>query len=708
MTGTIADIFGIKYLFLTPEYLGKVNFWSYLLLGFAFGAFFMVWNLTTYMLDSFHFPFLASLERPFTKFCLNNMIIPLIFMSIYMSYTVWFQSYNEYWTDMTIFMHCLGFVLGFTIMILLASIYFYFTNKDILNLKTRLRKPPNLEKGVAPGRRVPDIESIKVNENQWRVDTYLNESLRPRIVRSVAHYESKILLSVFRQNHVNALVVQLFGLVILITLGYLIDYPVFRIPAGASIFILASVVVAITGAITYWFHQWKITVFIVLMVFINFLTKYEMFNHKNKAYGLDYNSKLSEYTYSSLEEISNRSTIEKDKKATLKILDNWRKQFNYKPKMVVFCVSGGGLKAALWSMQVLQQSDKAMHGDLLKHTALVTGASGGLMGVAYMRELYLQKQLGHKINIYDSKYLSMIAKDLLNSLCFTIVSNDLFLPWVSFKVGEHTYKKDRGYVFEKQLNENTDYAFDKVLADYQLPEQEAIIPMMFVTPSIVNDGRRLIISPQKVSYMTIAPIGAERQGSVEIDAVDFGRLFEEQGADQLQFVTALRMNATYPYVLPNVYLPSTPEIEVMDAGFRDNYGIVSATRYIQVFQDWIKKNTSGVVLVQVSGWDKVKDEITPEGSAGVLETLFNPLGIAGQILELQDYEHDNNLGFLYDILGKENFDVIRFIYRPSSEDQRASMTFHLTNREANDIMNAFYLEENQKKLIELKNKIKKR
>ncbi len=67
------------------------------------------------------------------------------------------------------------------------------------------------------------------------------------------------------------------------------------------------------------------------------------------------------------------------------------------------------------------------------------------------------------------------------------------------------------------------------------------------------------------------------------------------------------MNATYPYVLPNVHLPSMPGIEVLDAGFRDNYGIVSAVRFIHVFKDWILKNTSGVVMVQISSSENIEN-----------------------------------------------------------------------------------------------------
>ena len=140
---------------------------------------------------------------------------------------------------------------------------------------------------MAPNRRIDRIQNIKRGTVRWRVDTYLTESFRPRIVRSVQHYDYKLLLSVFKQNHLNALVVQLMSLVALITMGYLIDYPMFRIPAGASILIMFSIVIALTGAITYWFDRWRITVFFLLLVGINFLTKFENFNHKNKAYGLD-------------------------------------------------------------------------------------------------------------------------------------------------------------------------------------------------------------------------------------------------------------------------------------------------------------------------------------------------------------------------------------------------------------------------------------
>ncbi len=706
VTGNLGQVFGVKYLFLTPEYMGEVDFISFFFLGLAFGGFFITWNLTSYLLDAHLFPFLASLGKPFTKFCLNNLIVPLAFLSIYIYSMVHFQSYSEFWKAGKIFYHFLGFATGTTVLILLSALYFQYTNKDILNfLKRRKNEPPNLLKNIAPGRRrTIDYDAMRSEEKMWRVDTYLTIALKPRLVRSVSHYDVKTLRRVFRQNHLNAMIVQLFGLVLLIALGYMIDKPYFRIPAAANIFILASVLVAIIGAITYWFDKWKYPVVILLLFGINWLTSFDAFSHKNKAYGLDYSKEMSEYTYSKLDSISSASIVEKDKLATLEILENWKrkaqKTSGEKPKMVIYCVSGGGLKAAVWAMQVIQRTDSLTQGHLMNHTALITGASGGMIGASYLREIYLRKAQGENLNVYDRQYVDNISKDLLNSLTFTIVSNDLFLPWTTFETGGQVYKKDRGYIFEKQLNENTENAFTKRIGEYKSIEQEVAIPMLYITPSIVNDGRRMIISPHGVSFMTIAPIGVEKREVLEIDAVDFGKVFAEQGADNMLFSTALRMNATYPYILPNVYLPSEPGLEVMDAGFRDNYGITSATRFVHVFKDWIKENTSGVVMVQISSLDKI-EEIEPTDEGGILETMFNPLGIAGQIMNLQDFEHDNSLGFIYDVLGKENFEIIRFIYHPGKNNERASLTFHLTQREKENILNSFYLPKNQESLRRL-------
>jgi len=582
LTGMIGESYGLQLLFVAPEYLGEVGFWSFFILGLAFGGLYMSWNLTCYLLNSHHFPFLASLERPFTKFCLNNSLLPIAFGVTLMLLHVGFENHFMYSTFGNVLVNCGGFILGTVLTLILFSIYFSFANKDIQNFPKRRRKlPPNLSRDLNPGSRKISIEDIKYERTKWRVDTYLSLSLRPRLVRSVAHYDIKTLMSVFKQNHFNALLIQLLSFLILVGLGLLIDYPIFRIPAAASIVLIASLLSAFVGAVSYWFTRWRLTILLSLAIGINFITSKDYFNHKNKAYGLNYQSEKAVYSHESLKEICSEENWQKDFVNTIEILENWKEKAapdGGKPKMLVYCVSGGGLKAAVWAMQVLQHTDSLTQGKFTKHTSVMAGASGGMIGTAYYRELLLQKNQGNNIALSDSKYIDNISKDLLNSIAFTIASNDLFIPFSTFEYSGHTYKKDRGYVFENQLNENAGGLFGKNIAAYQKPEKEAQVPMMFFTPSIVNDGRRMIMSPHGVSYMMAPPAALLEPGVIDIDAVDFGRLFKDQGSENVRYLTALRANATFPYILPNVYLPTEPEIEIMDAGFRDNFGLKSAVR----------------------------------------------------------------------------------------------------------------------------------
>ena len=84
--GEFGKEYGIPYLFWDPEYLGQVNFWSFLLLGFACGGFIMAFHVSSYIMNAHRFPFLATLSKPFFKYSLNNSLIPLAFIATYSYY----------------------------------------------------------------------------------------------------------------------------------------------------------------------------------------------------------------------------------------------------------------------------------------------------------------------------------------------------------------------------------------------------------------------------------------------------------------------------------------------------------------------------------------------------------------------------------------------------------------------------------------------
>ena len=713
LTGTFGAKMGFRYFLLDAEYLGRVSFWSYFIIGVTFGMFYIAWNTATYILNSYRFPFLASLNRPFSKFSLNNFVIPGFFLLIYLGALIQFQWYNEFASQFNIIFYCAGLMSGFGTMMFFILIYFRFTNSDIISFdrSSPLKLTAPL-KALIVKKREKELSEAKYDpyKDAIRVDYYLTESLRPRLVRSVRHYNFQLLERIFRQNHANALVIQSLSITALILMGAFVEYPYFRIPTAASVLILLSVVTTVLGAITYWLREWRAFVLVLSIILVNLLMKWGVFNSENRAYGLDYSTK-ADYTYAVLDSISSKKNYYRDLASTQKILDNWRAKFNKsrllrKPRLVVISVNGGGVRSALWTTYVLQEIDKATGGKLMEHTVLMTGASGGMWGAGYFREVYHQKVKGNNVDLQDSTHLVNVSKDLSNAVAFTFLVNDIFITWVNRKVNGYTYKQDRGYIWEQQYIENTDGLMGMDLEYYREPERKAQIPMMFVTPAIINDGRMLVISPQAVSYMMRPAFVMEGSDNyAEIDAVDFRALLKNQDPDNVRFATALRMNGTFPLIFPNVHLPTSPTLEIMDAGFRDNFGLESSVRFLALFRDWIRNNTSGVTIISIRGSKKI-DDIPKVNNPGLGSTFFSPLGAIFDIDNIQDYHQDSFIGFLESKIGYDKVDVLRFIYKPTTLAQKASLSLHLTQREKNDILSAINIPSNQSALRRLRETIK--
>jgi hypothetical protein len=705
-TGSIGRFFGMHYLMLTPEYHGLVNFWSFFLTGLAFGGLVMVWHLTTYLLCSNRFPFLATLGAPFSKYCLNNSLVPLAFLAIWLICTIWFQWHDELTSTGEIIWNIAGFLVGTSTITGILAVYFHFTNHDL----TSFHWTPKPGSRVLFSQRLPTVREIQIGATRWRVDTYLTERGHPRLVRSVAHYDARVLEQVFRQNHWNAVVVLIVALILLMLQGAFMDSNWARIPAGGTVFLFFGILMGLYGAIHFWFRNWGTAVFLGLIFSVNLLTGWGLLNYRNRAYGLDYQKEnRAAYNYAAFEKIASPPNIAQDQAATLEILENWlaknRTAENPRPKIILVCVSGGGHRAALWTMQTLQKADIATGGKLLRQTFLMTGASGGLLGAAQIREAMLRHAEGDRLAPQDPSLIDDMGKDLLNAISFAVVTNDLFYPISSFKYGSFSYRKDRGYLFEHSLNENTHGFFSRKIWEYRQPEREAKIPMLIASPFVLNDARRMLISPQGVSYL-MRPNAGRLTPQVEIDGIDFGRFFAAQQADSLAFSSAMRMNCTYPFILPNVWMPTTPSVETLDAGFRDNYGLGLAVRFAHVFKDWIRENTGGVVFVQIRCWDKIHS-IAPSDDKGVFENMLTPAEAAGgNLTDIQDFEQDNGLALLNDAMGGAKVEMVRFHYRPVRKNREASLSFHLSRREKLDIFEAFFTADNQASVKALKQVLK--
>ncbi len=716
VTGYFGKSLGIPYLFLDPEYLGQINFFSFLWVGMTFGGFTMAYHITCYILDGPGFGFVGTLSRPFAKFALNNSVIPIFFVGMYLLYVVNFQLANEYNTFWGIAEKIAGFFCGLVLIILLTFEYFRWTNQDIVRI---LASTVNKKLKKARFSRVRIMSNWKeAKKGARRVDYYLDLGLRLRPAPDVRH-DKTLVLQVFNQNHLNSVIIELFIFVLILVLGIFSGIPFFQIPAAASGLLLMTMIMMGAGAVSFWLKGWATTTVIVGFFLLNMFVRYEWGENSYRAFGLDYSIPSTEYSLSRLEALNDTSYYHQDYEATQKILDTWSErmhnQYGYTeknlPKMVLVCTSGGGLRSAMWTTVALQHADSITQGKLMDHTRMFTGASGGLIGAAYFRELAWQHKPNPKAtppvvlarqeevssrSIYDPFYARMIAQDNLNPIILTLLVNDLLVRNQSFSYGGFTYTKDRGYAFEEQFNQNTNHLLDKRLGDYRVAERNAEIPMILLTPAIVNDGRKLYISPQHVSYMHIRlPHESHNHPSI-IKGVDFRRLLDEQQADSLRFLTALRMNAAFPYVTPNVTLPTSPAIQIMDAGMTDNFGISDALRFMFVFRDWINTHTSGVVLLNIRDSEKIEGVKGPT-SASLIERMTAPFRFFyDNLFNIQDISNDDRIELAQAWLDV-NLHSVYLEYTSKVPEswkllnpnrrtlERPSLSWRLTSREKNNI-----------------------
>lgn len=446
---------------------------------------------------------------------------------------------------------------------------------------------------------------------------------------------------------------------------------------------------------------------------LNILLKQGFFTMQYKAFGLDYTTQLANYTLDEINKYNSDSILTTDHYQTIKILTNWRSKFGAdKPKMLFVCASGGGQRSALWTFNVLQFVDSITNGDLIKHTQLFTGASGGVIGAAYYRELKLRQRLDG-LNPYDEKYLVNIGADNLNPVIFSLLVNDLFIRYQKFTYQGKSYLKDRGYSFEEQLNKNIKGVLDKPLISYQKPEFESQIPMLIISPTIINDGRKLFISPHHVSYMNSGELKQNTKYNKLAEGIDFRHLFQNQNADSLRFLSALRMNASFPYITPNISLPSNPPLEIMDAGITDNFGIADALRFLYAFREWIAENTSGVVIISIRDSEK-EIEIESRKNQSFTEKIITPIqSVYDNYANLQSVANDSNIEYAHSWFNNE-LDVITFQYIPTfdpeiqdpSDVKRASLNWRLTSKEKQNVIYSINSVSNQRAIKNIKHLLK--
>ncbi len=683
--GSFAAHFGANTLFLAPEYLGQINFVSMLLLGSAMGIFVMSWHITTFIIHSKRMPFLGATRQAFLKYCINNSLLPLGFFIYYSVVCVRFQRIEEGAAWSHALWLQLGFYLGVLLMVVASFAYFFRVDRDLVKTVLATITNPSHIRGIVP------YDALDFEFDMVQANTFLTETLRVEHIEQLEKYHPRLLNAILRRHHRNATTATVFAFVLLEVLGIFMDEPLLRIPAGAGFLILFAVLLGVVGAAKYFLRSWEIFGWVILVLGLGWLVRHHLFDLRSVGYGMNYRtSEKPAYDYASLRKTFTPERFDADKASGLQHLDAWKaRQAEAEPPLVIITVSGGGSRSAFWTFRTLQYADSVTGGALFRRTAVVSGASGGMLGAAFWRNLHQQAQAGKIEHPYAASYQKAIGEDLLNAIIFSFVAVDLISPFNRVKLAGYTYSKDRGYAMEQDLLHNTQGILGGSLRDYAGDEQSGRIPQLIINGTIANDGRKLIMSALPVSYLTQPTYALKDSIAPPIDAIDFGAFFSAQDAYNLRLVTALRINATFPYVLPVVRLPSVPEMNVMDAGLRDNFGAEIASRWLYVFQNWLRGNTRDIIWLQIR--DSRENEVLPSSHQETLsEMLSDPLFIIQHQWEpFQSYSQSYLRDYVRALFGS-HLHYLKLEYQPQNEEKMAKLNFHLTQQEKADLLQAVY------------------
>ncbi|HEV7622161.1 MAG TPA: patatin-like phospholipase family protein [Flavisolibacter sp.] len=680
VNGSFMKSYGADALFLAPEYIGNVNSLGAAIMGGSIGIFIMCWNITTFILFSRHFTFLAATQYPFLKYCINNSVIPVTFLVFYLLKAYQFAHYKELVDNVEIIFLTGGFLSGLLLIFTLSFFYFFRADKTILRkLQPAFNNAKNVIAHLQPEQNIANVRTLIHSE--WFLDSFF----RVRKCRDVSHYSPELMQRVFKRHHLAAVVSVLISYLFLIIIGFFLDHKIFQLPAGASITLFFAILIGVSGSLVYFFQSWSVPALILFILVLNIMYKFSWIDPRNKAYGLNYNTKdKPEYNQHSIEALSNPDSSSKDKKNMEAIMDRWKlKQGEEKPLMIMMATSGGGTRSATFTLDILQRLDSITHGQIMKKTFLITGASGGMIGATFFRELYRQRLQNPKINLQSKQYVNDIAEDLLNPTFTSFIARDLFAPQMKFNVGPYTYLRDRGYAFESALDGNTRGILNKRLKDYADDESAANIPLMFYHTVITRDAKMMLMSTQHLRFMMRPPTDTVENNSAA-DAVDFTSYFANQDPYNLRILTALRMNATFPVVLPNVWLPTNPVIDVMDGGLRDNYGVENCLRFLSHMESWIKKNTRGVLILQIrdrmdGGWEN------PYEYDDLTQNAVKPFFLLQHNwYKMMEYFQADMSNYFVDNSGYP-IHKITFQYLPNKEENKAALNFHLSQLEKIDI-----------------------
>ena len=368
-------------------------------------------------------------------------------------------------------------------------------------------------------------------------------------------------------------------------------------PALMYLLLIIWVVTCLLGGATFYTDRYHIPLLTALILFSGF--SYLIFN-------VDHFFKLNPV---SIKEEHLELRLDNADKFYEKISDfqnplknRLAKQKKEDKTLVLIAASGGGIQAAGWTAQVLQGLNEQLSNSFTNSIGMISSVSGGSVGnMFFLNELINSKHDGNKnLNQYLETALDNSMTDSLDAVGWGLAYPDFFrgigMPFFDRYIDRASaLDKDWEQTMKQEENPPTLQSWREHIWDGDIP-----IPVFNAT--LVEDGRRFLISPLKFIHVSLSEIFVKdksSQSSPGASVLDFYTLFQIPKPEQtcngqekhdtdkiydLKISTAARLSASFPYVSPLARNypgncikinkdDKTFNYHVADGGYFDNAGI---------------------------------------------------------------------------------------------------------------------------------------
>ena len=326
-------------------------------------------------------------------------------------------------------------------------------------------------------------------------------------------------------------------------------------------------------------------------------------------------------------------------------LEAWKARTGQaKPVLVLLATSGGAYRASFWTSLVLDRlaaeaGPGGRFAGLPANIRVIAGASGGMVAGAYFAALahdgkgqppdhltfaIAQDTVDYQRGIdADGEHVFRgrrrripIPRDSLSTVIQRFIRRDML---GAFKPGVRPI--DRGVMLENQW-----LTLRRSFAAIAAGEAAGLCPSIIFSPMLIETGSVAFISNldltelRKLRLQPGEGMEALNDHSVELfDAFPSAR-------ETLTLATAVRLNATFPYISPAISLPVIPGRRVVDSGYYDNYGgdVLSAWLAAEPVRRWVTENCAGVVILQVNAFAHDPTEKPASRVARALQGFTSP------------------------------------------------------------------------------------